>query len=133
MKRFTVVILCLSLCLSWGVRAEEKLFTDIDPSTRLYEVAVVLHSLGLMQGYEDNAFHPNDPITRAEMAAIIVRCMNIEQTAKACADLETRFSDVPVTHWANGYIGVVRSLGIVVGNGDGTFAPDGDVLYEQAV
>ena len=40
---------------------------------------------------------------------------------------------MPVTHWANGYIAVAKSVGVVDGNGDGTFAPDGDVLYEQSV
>ncbi|MBU5449343.1 S-layer homology domain-containing protein [Acetivibrio sp. MSJd-27] len=133
MKRFTAFLLCLLLCLPWGARAEERLFTDMDPSSYLYEAAAVLHNLGLMQGYDDHTFRPDDPITRAEIAAITVRCMGMEQAAKASAQWNTGFSDVPVTHWANGYIAVAKSVGVVDGNGDGTFAPDGDVLYEQSV
>ncbi len=43
------------------------------------------------------------------------------------------FSDVEKSHWAYDDIEYLRGQGIVSGNSDGTFAPESNVLYEEAV
>ena len=133
MKRITAILLCLCACFGWGAQASESIFTDMEPTGYVYEAAALLHTLGLIQGYEDQTFRPDYTITRAEMAAVAVRLLSMEDAAKAVAGMEAVFSDVPVSHWANGYIAVAKSQGIIAGHGDGTFDPDGDVTYEQAV
>ncbi len=95
------------------------------------EVFARLNALGIMTGDIDG-FRENDPIKRSEFAAVIVRALGIEDVAKAGFE-QTEFKDVPSDHWAVGYIAIAYHNGIVNGIGDGMFAPDEDVTYEQAV
>ena len=48
-------------------------------------------------GYPDDFFKPNQFVTRAEMAAMVVKGFNLESTAMTA---EGNFSDVPYSHWA---------------------------------
>lgn len=83
----------------------------------------------IMVGDTDGNFRGQDGVTRAEMAKIILACLDI----KDCGKTETEFSDVSSSHWASGYISRAYADGIIAGMGDGTFAPDSSVTYEQAV
>ncbi|WIV12244.1 S-layer homology domain-containing protein [Proteiniborus sp. MB09-C3] len=98
-----------------------------------YEEAVErLGQLGVLEGYTDGTFKPNNTITRAEFAAVVVRVKGLEAAAQA-AKGATAFSDVPAGNWAAGYINIASKMGFVKGMGDGTFAPSAPVTYEQAV
>lgn len=98
-----------------------------------YEDAVErLSTLGVLTGYPDGTFKPNNTITRAEFSAAVVRILNLEPAAKA-AKGATSFTDVPATHWASGYVNIASKMGYVKGMGDGTFAPEAPITYEQAV
>ncbi|SDY69667.1 S-layer homology domain-containing protein [Proteiniborus ethanoligenes] len=98
-----------------------------------YEDAVErLSQLKVLTGYPDGTFKPNNTITRAEFAAAVVRVKGLESAALA-AQGSTVFTDVPAGNWAAGYVNIASKLGIVKGMGDGTFAPNSPVTYEQAV
>lgn len=98
-----------------------------------YEEAVErLGQLGVLTGYTDGTFKPENTITRAEFAAVVVRVKGLEAAAQAAAGA-TAFKDVPAGHWAAGYINIASKMGFVKGMGDGTFAPSAPVTYEQAV
>ena len=56
-----------------------------------------------------------------------------QEAAAAGSSAAVSFTDVASNHWAAGYINWAAGLGIVNGMGDGTFAPDAPVTYEQAV
>lgn len=68
------------------------------------------------------------PVTRAMMAKMIMIMLG-----NSAEKQKTTFSDVPSDHWASGYISQAANLGIINGMGDGTFAPEENVTYEQAV
>ncbi len=70
-------------------------------------------------GYPDGTFKPDDNVTRAEAAAMIVRLMKYDQFDRS----ESEFSDV-ITSWYNGIINAVVREGIMKGYEDGTFKPD---------
>ena len=55
-------------------------------------------------------FRPTDPMTRAELAKILVGMRKLSVPAAS-----TTFCDVPPNHWANGYIGALSAAGIVQG------------------
>ncbi|MBZ4647005.1 MAG: S-layer protein, partial [Clostridia bacterium] len=98
-----------------------------------YETAVArLSALGVITGYADGTFKPDNTITRAEFAAVVVRALGYETAAKTAGGA-TKFSDVAAGHWASGYINLAASLGVINGMPDGTFAPDANVTYDQAV
>lgn len=74
------------------------------------------------------AFGGNYPITRQEMAIMIVRALGYGQIA-AKLDFETVFTDVEKF---KGYINVAKDLGIINGTGPTTFAPRETAKREEA-
>lgn len=104
-------------------------FPDVDDSAAYADAVEYVSDIGLMVGDGNGNFNPDQAVTRAEMAALV--CRMLEETE----DLQTsnEFSDVPETHWANGYIARAAELGIVNGYGDGRFGPSDTVTYEQAL
>jgi hypothetical protein len=86
-----------------------------------------------LNGYTDGTFRPDNPITRAEFAAVIVRALGLEAAAGMLEGVPVGFPDVPANHWANGYIAVASSQGVVQGYPDGTFNPGANVTYAEAI
>lgn len=127
LKKTVAIVIALAMVLSMGVTSFAA-FSDV-PSTVNYAEAVnVLANLGIINGYDDGTFRPDNTITRAEVATIVVNTLGLGETKGA-----TVFSDVPADHWAAGYINTAYGAGIISGMGDGTFAPGANVTYEQVV
>ena len=100
-------------------------FKDV-PATAWYNTAVsTMAKLGIVNGGADGYFRPNDPITRAEIAAMIARCDGAYYTGTS-----TVFSDT-YGHWAAGYIDRAYELGWINGYPDGTFGPDKTVTRAE--
>lgn len=72
---------------------------------------------GIISGYPDGTFRPENPITRAEFAAIMIRALDISKGGSKI------FSDTK-HHWANDYIAPLADRGYIDGYGDGSFRPD---------
>lgn len=108
-------------------------FSDVDAES-WYGTAVYWARLaGVVGGYPNGSFGPNDPITREQMAAMLYRYADY----KGCdvtdlADLSA-FTDaedisgyaVTALRWAN-------AAGIVGGYGDGTLRPQGNARRSEA-
>ncbi len=79
-------------------------------------------------------FRPTAPITRGEMAEMMVRGLGYQSLAKAAVEKQEKnpFTDVSYSDADAGYILVAYTLGILQGNGNGTFRPDGTATREQA-
>lgn len=75
------------------------------------------------------AFRPGDPITRAEMAVMIVRALGYHSLADSVASQGSPFADVTANQ---GAISVAASFGIVNGMDATRFAPDAHATREQA-
>ncbi|WP_342564986.1 glycosyl hydrolase 53 family protein [Paenibacillus sp. FSL R7-0345] len=82
---------------------------------------------GLMSGYQDGSFGPDLFITRAEMAAIVVRWMKLDGAAAAAPFTDT------AGHWSAGNIARVQAAGYMNGMPDGSFSPDQMLTRAEAV
>lgn len=92
-----------------------------EPVARLQEV-------GVLTGDEEGLFRPENPLTRAEVSAVLVRLRGYtREEVVAAAAGPSRFVDVPLDHWAAGYINLMDGLGVVRGYDDGTFRPGAPV------
>ena len=94
------------------------------------EAVEVLAAAGLMTGDDNGNFNPNQVVTRAEMTVIITRMLYGADIDVSQFTGSSVFSDVPV--WAQGFVNLCASLGIVGGVGDGKFAPNEPVTTAQA-
>ena len=85
-----------------------------------YEIAAVKNA-GLMVGYLDGSFKPNQTLTRAEIAAILVRAFQLTAT-----DDQVFFSDLGKSGWlwADQPIITLSNLRLASGVGDGLFKPE---------
>lgn len=122
-----VVILTRALPLEPGV---ELTFEDRDQisSWAAKEVSAAVSS-GIIGGYEDATFRPQQNITRAELAAIIARALNVESIAS-----NTNFvDDEQIPSWAKGYIMSAVNLGIIQGRGQNSFAPNDNATRAEAL
>ena len=92
-----------------------------------YKTAVdIMARQGVIKGYEDGTFRPNQPITRREFAAIAARYAgNI--------DAWKTFRDVPPTDWAYKLINRVAGAGWINGYEDGTFRPNNNITRAEVV
>lgn len=87
---------------------------------------------GLIKGDNENRVLPGKQLTRAELAAIIVRAAGLEQEAQNYK-LDLSFKDKgALPSWARGYIGVAVQQGIVSGFPDNTFRYDAVATRAQA-
>ena len=101
--------------------------------TEYESAASVLGVLDIMVGDKDTAnFRPNDPIIRSEVTKVGVALMGLTDVANAHSGA-TKYSDVVENHWANGFINVATDQGMVEGDDVGTFRPDSQIKYSEAV
>lgn len=87
--------------------------------------------LGIMEGDESGDLHFDAFITRAEFVAVALRLRLYGKAGQH--NEETRFSDVPASHWASGLIAMADSMGIITGDTENTFRPDEYVTYDETV
>lgn len=128
LKRLIALVAVFALALT--TIASAAAYTDVKEDSAYYEAIETLSKLNIFTGYEDGTFQPDKTVTRAEMAALIARIQGYGDSAETAS--ATKFSDVPSTHWASGYI--ANATGVAIdGYPDGTFGPDETVKYEQAV
>ena len=106
-------------------------FTDSADFKVKTEVVDTLVQLGVINGYTDGSFKPNDTVTRAEMAKMIYVLRTGNSDASAYNNDKTTFTDVN-GHWAAGYIKYCQSLGIIAGVSATQFKPDANVTAQEA-
>ncbi len=122
----------LASCITVSVSA--KTFTDVTAEAK-YSLAVdVLSNLNIINGYEDGSFKPSANVTRAEFTAMLMRTRGLEGVGSSSLE-DPPFPDVTSSDvsWAIGNIRTAHSKGIINGYDDGTFKPNNNVLYEEAV
>lgn len=128
-KVLTTVIIGL-FCTTNFAYAADPFFSDVPASHQNYVSIKYLNSEGILKGYEDNTFKPDQKVNRAEALKIILAGTGIEVPEKVEG---TSFTDVKSTDWFAKYIIKAKELGIVNGNPDGSFAPARTVARSEFI
>ncbi len=102
-------------------------FTDLGSVSWALTAINNLYVNGVINGKSANEFCPNDSITRAEFAKILIKAFNIAETTAESAT----FYDVPVSHWASAYVETAFAKGIIKGYEDGSFDPSANVSRQD--
>ena len=85
-----------------------------------------LAARGIITGYNATSFGPNDTMTRAQFATIVVRGLGLPLMTT------NNFSDVKAGSWYASYVGTAYSYGIVNGRTATTFDPEGTITRQEA-
>lgn len=104
------------------------LFQDVPDDYWARPYIDALSSRGLISGYEDGTFKPDQPITRSQIANIVSKTFSLTSDKE---NLE--FSDVDADYWARESIGEVVKGGFMTGFPDDTFKPNIPVTRAQAL
>lgn len=102
-------------------------FSDVPLDHEFYKAIMDLVDKGITKGYEDGRFGENDPITRAQIAVMLVRA----RPDLKPDGMKSEFTDVPAGYWAEGAIAAAHEAGILDGYGGGRFGPDDNVTRAQ--
>ncbi len=101
----------------YSVAENEKNFTDIKNKSAEMQAAIkLLASKGIISGTSEQEFSPDSSISRAEVAAIILRTIS-----KLDPNADSGFVDVQKTDWFYGVAGSSKNAGIITGYEDNTF------------
>ncbi len=85
---------------------------------------------GIIKGYEDQTFRPNNSITRAEFCTLVIETL-VKRNGIEYSETRGTFKDVSDKDWYAKYVETAVELGIVGGVGDGYFDPNGKMNREQ--
>lgn len=95
------------------------------------EAVKLLQSYTIVRGDPSGALHLDERLTRAQAATIFVRAVGAEAQAKNMAG-QVPFGDA-AGHWAAGEIALANALGLMRGDGNGTFRPESDITYAEVL
>lgn len=117
----------ISSVISTAVTEVSRVYPDISGHWAATEIEK-LTKIGILRGFPDGLFKPDQPVTRAQFAKIMTIALRIPEVKPA----SPTFSDVPTNHWAYGYIEAAAKRGLLKGFPDGTFKPEDPVSKAQA-
>lgn len=104
-------------------------FPDVPQNTRFYGGVEYLKQKGVISGYPDGTFKPDQTINRAEALKM---AMIASQSASG-APSATTFPDVSSQDWFYAYVQSAVQLGIVEGYDDGTFKPGNNINVAESL
>ncbi|MBP3361247.1 MAG: S-layer homology domain-containing protein [Clostridia bacterium] len=101
-------------------------FSDIDTVPWAKDSIYGLCKKGILSGYGDATFRPDNAITREEFVAMIVKSLGADDNSKC------DFDDVSENSWYYKYIASACSRGIVNGMSNGSFGVGMNITREDA-
>ena len=112
-------------------------FTDADTISDEYKTAVAWGvQNGIIKGYEDKTFRPNQAISRAQMATMLYRYLTLEDVWGAASDeMKATYDFTDKDDIAAPYVEAVNfmaNMEFIKGFADGHFGPDETVTRGQA-
>ena len=122
-----VLVICMMPVMAFA-GSNDAVYSDI--AGEKCEGAVnVLSALGVVDGYENGTYKPEQTVTRAEMAKLVITALGMDSYATAT---KSSYSDMANAQWAIPVVEYATNLGIIEGVGGGRFSPGNPVTYEQA-
>ena len=101
-------------------------FEDVDETAWYYDAVRYVSENGLMNGYDNGRFGPNDNLSRAQLAQIL-----FNKEGRPGVNYLTDFSDVTGEAWYAEAVRWAAAMGIVGGYGNGLFGPNDNITREQ--
>ena len=123
--------------VSWGLpgkNADVKLmpvtkegvsFSDVSSSSA-EDAILALASRGIINGFNDGTFRPDDTMTRAQFASIVTLSLGLTPEASS------KFEDVKSGIWYAGFVGTANKYDIVSGRSDTRFDPESTITKQEA-
>lgn len=133
-KLLTLVALVGTLLLPSFASADmapwPDVFTDVQDGHEAYWEISWLKEEGIVQGYSDGSYQPDNNINRAEFSKIVAIYTSTDEVTGT--DGMEIFTDLDYNAWYNPYIQYLYGKDIIGGYPDNTFKPGNNVNYAEA-
>jgi hypothetical protein len=117
-----ILWVCLPVCVT-------STYTDITDHS--YDTSILyLTALGVVKGYPDGSFRPDQSLTRAEMLKIVLK-PQLQGELMTGKEVVNCFSDVMSGAWFAPYVCLAKQQQIVRGYPDGRFGPEQSVTIAE--
>ena len=107
-------------------------FKDISTKDWFAKEVGYLAKYGIIKGYSDNTFKPNESVTRAEFVAMTVRFNALFNDVKK-GSYTVKYTDVEKGYWAYSDIAYAKNVGWLNGYADGSFKGDNAITRAEVV
>lgn len=104
-------------------RSYQLLFDDVEKNHPYYNSIYTAVNAGVVVGTSEKKFSPDDYLTKAQAATIIVRAMGLEEASTESANKTTFADDAKIPSWSKKSINIARKMGIITGNEDNELEP----------
>lgn len=106
-----------------------RMFSDVQ-SHWAKDTIMSMCSLDIIKGFPDGSFCPDNPVTRAELSAIVFNAFNFSPSKQNEKENENGFTDIE-KHWAREFISEVSGHFTFID--DGVFNPDKPANREETI
>lgn len=127
----TVINYFAPVCLTHGGEAEATSFSDVLPNHPNADAIAYVKAEGIVEGYADGTYRPDQTINRAEFTKIITVALFGQAMIDQCGSFYP-FSDVPRDAWYVKNICRARDGWLLTGYPDNTFRPAQNINFVEA-
>jgi hypothetical protein len=110
---------------TYAIITHDKTFEDLEGHWAKADIELLASRL-VVQGRAEQAYEPEQHVTRAEFTAMLVRSLGLTEDSSGAS-----FSDVSASDWYAGSIGAAAQVGLTEGYEDGRFDPNASITREQ--
>lgn len=130
MTRAEIAVVLSRLINGEVPKGEFSSFKDVDNEKWYSEAIAYMEKKGILNGYADHTFKPEEGITRAEFASIIYKNLDKDMLIH---DVLVEFDDVKENFWAKECIEKIAAAGIMTGRENNKFAPNEFITRAEVV
>ncbi|RCX22835.1 secreted pullulanase [Fontibacillus phaseoli] len=112
-------------------------FTDVDPDAYYHGFIAAMKQAGILAGYEDGSFRPDQKVTREEMLTMVMKAheytkeKNVAGLPIATPSSASFADEGDISNFALGFVKAARELGLISGTPEGKFAPQDTATRDQ--
>ncbi len=103
-------------------------FSDVQTNYWASDFIQQLSQRGVIAGFPDGSFRPEDPVTRAQFAAMINKAFQ-----KPAVRQPVNFNDVPGNYWGASAIQQAYTIGFLAGYPGNNFRPNENIPRQQVL
>lgn len=101
----------------------EDIYEDVRTAQWHYRAVATAYRHGLVSGYGAGRFGPDDPITREQAAAMLIRALNLQEEADNSGALDSFKDAGDISSWARQAVARAVALKLIHGYPDQNFRP----------
>lgn len=128
-KLFTLMAAAFMFLNIAPTKAAQLDFDDVMPNHWAFNNVKILKDLGVVVGYPDGSFKPDEFVTRAEFSSMAVKALKLPNSSFE----PVNYADVPASYWGYKNIQIASNFDLVSGYSNNLFKPNDFVKRAEVI